>query len=267
MGASAVALLLALLVSSSAFADDRPPAAWPRHTLALAAGLRGEAVREDLVVPLGFSGPGIRLMGGYRGEVGPGMLAVHGDLGMAFLFNRYGHQAATIDHDLDAAWTLPFRRTAISHWALGPMLAIEGHFNFLFSWDDSHAYWLAAQWLGPAVRYGRRLTEEWRLESRAGLALLGFMGRPPSYRYRKQETRPSVIYPFSQPYGSESFVTAAELQAARLDVAVRRRPYSGSDVGNGWSFGVDLRLARAGTPATSINLGVCLYAARAWGVR
>ncbi len=258
-------LLLSASVAPRPAAADAPLS--PRHALAVGLGLRADAVREDLLVPLTFSGPGVRLMVGYRGEVGPGMLAANGDLGFAFLLNRYGHQAAAIEHNLDASWTVPFRRTTVSHWALGPMVAAEGHFNYIYSWDDAHPYWLAAQWLGPAVRYGRALSERWRLESRAALAVLGFEGRPPTYRYRKQEMRPSVTYPFTQPYGPESFVTVADLQAVRFDLALRRTGYTGSDVGRGWSFGFELRLARTGTPVTNINLDAGIYAARAWGLR
>jgi hypothetical protein len=272
MSLSRITLLAVLLGAVTGMAEasagaEESPSVGPRHAVALGLGLRADTVREDLVVPLTFSGPGLRLMVGYRGLVGPGALAINADVGMALLWNRFGHPAATLDHDADAAWTVPVRRTSISHWALGPMLGLDSHFNFLFSWDNAHAYWLAAQWLGPALGYGRRLTEAWRLESRAGLALVGFVGRPPSYRYRKQETRPSVSYPITQPYGSESFVSLADLQVVRVDVALRRVPYTGSDVARGWSFGLDARFARAGRPATAINMGVCFYAARAWGLR
>jgi hypothetical protein len=257
-------LLRAWLAVASARGEEAPG---PRHALVLGGGLRADSVREDLVVPLTFSGPGVRLLAGYRGEIGPGLLAVDGAVGFAFLFNRYGHQAAAIDHDVDVAWTVPVRRTTVSHWALGPMLALAGRFNYLFSWDDAHAYWLAAQWLGPAARYGRRLSERWRVEARAALSVLGFEGRPPTYRYHKQETRPSATYPFTAPYGTESFVTVKDLQAVRLDVAFRRTVYTGSDVGRGWSFGLDTRFIRTGIPVTNINLTVCAYAARAWGIR
>jgi hypothetical protein len=257
-------LALVLCAARPAVADDAAP---PRHAVAASAGMRGDSVREDLVVPLTFSGPGVRFSAGYRGELGPGLLAANGEMGMAFLWNRFGDQAVAIDHDVDVAWTVPVRRTGTSHWAVGPMIALDGRFNYLFSWDDAHAYWLAAQWLGPAARYGRRLGERWRLEARASLALVGWEGRPPTYRYRKQETRPSVTYPFTQPYGAESFVTPADLQLVRLDVAVRHSPYTGSDVGRGWSFGLDTRFARTGIPVTNINLSVCIYAARAWGMR
>jgi hypothetical protein len=241
----------------------------PRHTLVAGAGLRGDAVREDLLVPLTFSGPGLRLMFAYRGLVGPGLLAVSGDVGMSALWNRYGHIAAAVDHNLDAAWTLLVFRAVGWHLALGPQIALDSRLNYLLSWDDAHAYWLGSQWLGPAFRGEGHLSESWRWEARASFALVGFEGRPPTYRYHKQETRPEVTYFFTQPNSSESFVTLADLQVVRLDVAVRRTAYSGAGagVGRGWSFGLDVRLARTSIPATNINLGACLYAARAWGLR
>jgi hypothetical protein len=264
-------LVLALAAGQSAFA---PPAASAsadapaeaRHTLVAGVGLRGDAIREDLLVPLTFSGPGLRLMLAYRGLLGPGLLAISGDVGMAVLWNRYGHMGATLDHNVDAAWTLRVFRAMGWHLALGPQIALDSRFNYIFSWDDAHAYWLGSQWLGPAFRAEGRLTEGWRFEARASFALLGFEGRPPAYRYHKQETRPGVTYFFTQPNSSESFVTVADLQVVRLDVAVRRATYTGFGVGRGWSFGLDVRLARTGIPATNINLGVCLYAARAWGL-
>lgn len=264
---------LVLALAAGAYALAPPVAraegeapAEARHTLVAGVGLRGDAVREDLLVPLTFSGPGLRLMLGYRGLVGPGLLAISGDVGMSMLWNRYGHTGATLDHNVDAAWTLRVLRAMGWHLALGPQIALDSRFNYIFSWDDAHAYWLGSQWLGPAFRAEGRLSERWRWEARASFALLGFEGRPPTYRYHKQEIRPSFTYFFTQPNSSESFVTLADLQVVRLDVAVRRAAYTGSGVGRGWSFGLDARLARTGIPVTNINLGACLYAARAWGL-
>jgi hypothetical protein len=261
----ALAASCGLLVTAGAHAEGESPPD-PRHALAVGAGVWGKAVREDLLVPLTFSGPGLRLFVAYRGQVGPGVLALSGDVGMAVLWNRYGHMGASLDHDVDAAWTVRVFRALTWQLALGPAIASDSHFNFLFSWDDAHAYWLGAQWLGPAFRSEGRVSDHWRWEGRASFALVGFEGRPPAYRYHKQETRPSVTYPFTQPYHGESFVTVADLQAVRADVALRRAAYTGAGVGRGWSFGVDARLARTGIPATNINLSACLYAARAWGL-
>jgi hypothetical protein len=256
--------LATLLALPRAHADTLP--ADPRHALGAGVGLRADVVREDLVVPLGFAGPGLRLLPSYRGRVGPGVLAARADLGLAFLFNRYGHIAATLDYGAEAAWTVTVRRRENWHLALGPALALDSRVNYIYSWDDAHVYWLGSEWLGPAARYGRHLNDRWRLEAGATLALLGFEGRPPTNRYNKQEASPHLGYFFTQPHRSERFVFINDLQVIRLDLAARRAAYSGSDVGRGWSFGLDFRLARTGIPATNINLGVCFYASRAWGL-
>lgn len=236
------------------------------HTLGVGMGLRGDVVRDDLLVPLAFAGPGLQLQGFYRGWVGPGVLTTRADLGFAFLFNRYGHQAGTLTYSADAAWTFTALRASTWHVALGPALALDSRISLLFSWDDAHAYWLGSQWLGPAARFMSRLTGTWRMEASAALALLGFEGRPPSYRYKKQETSTHLGYYFTQPQRSEKFVLVDELQTFRLDLAVRRADYDRFDVGRGWAFGLDLRMARASEPATNINLSACLYASRAWGL-
>jgi hypothetical protein len=162
-------------------------------------------------------------------------------------------------------WTLPVWHASNCHWSVGPTLALDNRANYFASWDDAHLYWLGSQWLGAQVRQGRRVSDNWRLEGTASLALLGFAGRPPSYRYHKQETSYDWTYSFRAPFGNERFVTLADLQSVRFDVALRHASYAGPEVGRGWSFGLDVRLARTDVQATNINLSTSLYAARAWG--
>ncbi len=214
------------------------------QTAGVALGLRGDAVRDDLMVPLGFAGPGFQVQGFYRGWVGRGVMTARADLAFAYLFNRFGHEAATLTTGADVAWTFNVLYRETWHVELGPTLVHESRASYLFSWDDAHIYWLGAQWLGLAVRHVRRLTDNWRLEASASAALLGFAGRPPSYRYNKQETSENGSYYFTQPVRSESFVMLNELQAFRLDLAVRQSAYSRFDVGRGWTFGLDFRMAR-----------------------
>jgi hypothetical protein len=57
-----------------------------------------------------------------------------------------------------------------------------------------------------------------------------------------------------------------DLQVLRLDAAMRRAAYDRFDVGRGWAFGLEYRLARAGVPKTNINMSLCFYAKRAWGL-
>ena len=266
---SAIAILtlaacLELLAPQSTNASiEGPPE--PRNSIGAGFGVRGDAVREDLVVPLTFSGPGGRLLLGYRGWLGPGLLTARLDSGFAVLFNRYGHIAATLDYSAEVAWTACFRRGMGWHLSLGPVLALDSRVNYLYAWDDAHGYWLGSQWLGPALRHARRISDHWRLESSASLAVLGFEGRPPSYRYNKQDALIHVDYYFIQPQRSERFVTLADLQVLRIDAAVRHAAYSSSEVGQGWAFGIDIRFTRTDIVATNINLSACLYAARSWG--
>ena len=257
-----------MFLSGAAWAESREPSD-PQHALGIGVGLRGDAVREDLLVPLAFAGPGVRLLSAYRGRLGPGVLSVRADLGLAFLWNRFGHMAATLDYGAEAAWTVRFFRGLGWHLSLGPALALDSRVNFLFSWDDAHGYWLGAQWLGPMLRYASRFGDNWRIESGAAMALLGFEGRPPIYRKNKQDALNHLGYYFTRPQWNERFVSLADLQVLRIDAAVRKAAYrdvhAGSEIGRGWAFGVDLRLARTSVAAINVNLSVCLYAARAWG--
>ena len=253
-----------LLPTRSAQAASDEPAE-PGHAIGVGFGVRGDAVREDLVVPLTFSGPGVRMLAGYRGWLGPGLVTARLDVGLAFLFNRFGHIAATVDYSAEVAWTTRILRGMGWHLSLGPALALDTRVNYLYAWDDAHGYWLGTQWLGPALRHARRISDHWRFESGASLAVVGFEGRPPSYRYNKQDALTHLDYYFTQPQRSERFVTLADLQVLRIDAAVRRAAYGASEVGRGWAFGIDIRFARTDVVATNINLSACLYAARAWG--
>jgi hypothetical protein len=242
-------------------AEERPL----RHALGVSLGVRADAVRDDLLVPLTFAGPGVGTALSYRGVIGPGYLAARADLGFSFLFNRYGHGGATLDWGAAAAWTLPIRRRPSSYLALGPAMVLDSRLSVIYSWDDARGYWLGTEWLGLQLRYGQRLSEAWRLESSLTFALVGFEGRPPAYRYRKQELRPQVGYLLGRPLASQEGVTALDLQAVRLDVAMRPSAFTGSDVGRGWSWGLDARMTRTTLRAYNLNLSACLYASYAWG--
>jgi hypothetical protein len=257
--------LTVLSWSPCAHAEDAPAAT--RHALGGSIGLRGDVVRDDLLVPLAFAGPGLQFLASYRGWVGPGVLNARADLGAAVVFNRFGHPGLTISYGALADWTLTVLRANTWHISLGPALALDSRMSLLMSWDDAHGYWLGSQWLGPAARFMGQVSSAWRLEASAAMAFVGFEGRPPSYRYKKQELRPGVGYLFTQPERSEKVVMLDELQVFRLELAMRRAAYNRFDVGRGWAFGLDFRLASTTVPATNINLSMCLFAGRSWGLR
>jgi hypothetical protein len=256
--------LAVLVLTAGARAEDAP--ALTRHALGGSIGLRGDAVRDDLLVPLAFAGPGLQFLASYRGWVGPGVLNARADLGVAIVFNRFGHPGLTMSYGALADWTLTVLRANTWHISLGPALALDSRESVLLSWDDAHGYWLGSQWLGPAARFMGQVSSTWRLEASAAMALVGFESRPPSYRYKKQETRPGVGFLFTQPEQSEKLVMLDQLQVFRLELALRRATYNRFDVGRGWAFGLDFRMASTTTPATNINLSACLFAGRSWGL-
>jgi hypothetical protein len=228
--------------------------------------LRADTVREDLLVPLSFSGPGLRLAGGYQGAIGPGILEVRLELGLRLLENRFGHAAYGLDHGLVASWVLPVAAGERLRLAIGPAAAWETRLNYLETWDDAHAYWLGARWLGPAARVDVALGPAWRLEASPSIALLGFVGRPPAYRYHKQDALESLDFHVLGPQEDASFGTVADFQAAALRLAFRKASFDAGALADGFSFGLDARLARASDPAIAVDLEAALWAAWAWGL-
>jgi hypothetical protein len=257
LSAGAAGLLLAATAARAA-PDD------VRHLLGVSLALRADTVREDLLVPLSFSGPGIRLGGFYQGAVGPGLLEARLELGLRLLENRFGHEAYGLDHGLAVAWVLPVVAGDRLRLALGPAVAWETRLTYLESWDDAHGYWLGARWLGPAARMDVALGSAWRLEASPSVALLGYVGRPPAYRYHKQDALESLDYHVLGPQEDADFATLADFQAAALRLAFRRVSFDAGPLADGLSFGVDGRLARASDPATVVDLEAALWAAWAW---
>jgi hypothetical protein len=244
--------LAPLLWATTGHTEEAPVVT--RHALGGSLGLRGDLVRDDLLVPLAFAGPGLQLLASYRGWVGPGVLNARADLGAAIVFNRFGHPGLTVSYGALVDWTLTVLRATSWHISLGPALALDSRESAILSWDDAHGYWLGSQWLGPAARFMGQVSPAWRLEASAAVALAGFESRPPSYRYKKQEIRPAVGFFFTQPTQSEKLVLPDQLQIFRLELALRRAAYNRFDVGRGWVFGLDFRLASTTTPDTNINL-------------
>lgn len=237
----------------------------PRHAIQVGLGAKMDAIREDLVVPLTFYGPGFRVLLGYQGTVGPGVLSCRADFGMSFLHNRFGHGAMKVDYGAEAVWTTRIVQGLGWHLSLGASLVLDSRVYVLYSWDDSHDYWVGTEVLGPALRHRARLGQNWRIESSMSVALLGLLGRPPAYRTNKQDAMNRPGYYFEKPWGSQRVVGPQNLQAVRLGVALTRVPYDSGEVGRGWSFGIDLRFLRTDQVATNMDISAVAYAAHAWG--
>jgi hypothetical protein len=227
----------------------------------LRAGIESGALREDLIVPLGFGGGGLHLGAVASTPAGPGLLDLRAGLGLRLLSTRFGQAAASLGTTADVRW-LGSLSDAVG---LGPAFVWDAHMNYLESWDDAHGYWVGSQWLGPAVRVTHELGGGPELEAAFAVALVGGVGRPPEIRTEKQDPLKNVGFWLVGPTRGERFVTVDELQVMRLDLAVTLgRPEPGR---GRWAVGADTHLVRTTTPRIAVDLGLTAWVGRAWGKR
>jgi hypothetical protein len=276
IGRTALALCMAagLLAPNGAAAEDPAPSTTPasvrperevRHGIGVRFGARGTSVRDDLLVPLGFSGGGPDFGLVYHGLLGPGALAARLEVGASFVANRFGHLGFTIDHALAVGYFMPVATVRAWRLQIGTILGEDTDSLALESWDDAHRYWLGLAWLGAGGRVAGPLGARWRLEAETEFAFLGFAGRPPEVRRSKQEPTASFSYYVFHPLADPRFVGFWDVQHWRFNVAARRTTSPGR-VGHGWSFGCQGRLTRADFPRTIIVLEASLYTSWTWGL-
>jgi hypothetical protein len=219
------------------------------------------AVRDDLVVPLGFGGVGFRVGGHYGGTAPLGWWSARLELGARYVVERYGHPGYVVDYGAEVRW--PFQ-LGHGRWfaGLGPALAWDTRMNRLESWDNAHGFWLASEWLGPAVRARGPVGNDWDIEVTSAVALVGFASRPPELQEHLQDPVDRVSYYLFVPFEDQQFVTVADLQVVRAEVALHppRRP----GAGGAWSFGSDVRFARYDDLAPVVDVSFTTWVGRAW---
>lgn len=263
--ASALVVLCCAGALSVPAAAAETPAPRERHAIGLRLGIRGTSARDDLLVPLTFSGAGPALGATYQGLVGSGTLDARLALGVSVVANRFGHEGLTLAHALAVGYLLPVHGTEAWRFGAGAVLGESSDSLALDSWDDTHGYWLGVCYLGATGSAVGPLSAGWQLEARAELALLGTAGRPEEIRRTKQEPVADLTFYLFHTHANPRFFGPWDVQLFRFDVAARRRS-SGAGVGRGWSFGLEGRFAHATFPRTIIVLEGVIYAAWAWGV-
>jgi hypothetical protein len=221
--------------------------------------------REDLLVPLAFSGIGTHLGGGYelRGQL-------HGfeadlSLGAAYAWNRFEHPALQLNHTLGLGYVHALERHEACSWWLGAGLRNETLLHFIESWDDAHGYWMASWSLGPIVEHERQLWPRGWLEARAEAGLFGLISRPPAYRLNKQDALTHIEYHFNRSFHDPKGFSPLDVQLIRLSALVRFRRAT-QHHGEGFGLGFDFRFARAADPLPASSMYSGLRLAYGWGL-
>jgi hypothetical protein len=245
-----------LTLLSLCLAGARPRAAPAAQTLELRPSAGVASVRDDVLVPLAFTGPALELDLRYGRSAGAtqGELGLRG--GLALLRDRFGHDAANLHGELGAT----VLRAVAGGWRVGGVSRLQQDLAYLYKWDDAHGYWLTAWTIGPAVARERAIGSAGVLVARADLALAALASRPPARRLNKQDALTHVGFYFDRLAADPQLLSPLAFQHVRAELGWRREPVDRA----GWTFGAEARFSRARDPAPFAALYVGAFAARGW---
>jgi hypothetical protein len=239
-------------------------AAAPAHAdqvLQAGLSLTSASVREDLLVPLAFTGPRLDLSARYAVLSGPHRIESELLLGVGLLENRFDHGAVQLSHGLGLGYLYELSEDPARRFALGSIVRWHDELSYLYSWDDAHASWLSTLTLGVLARHELQLAGAVAIESRGELALLGLMGRPTTrYRLNKQDALVEASYHLDRLGAGTQVIGVWDLQALRLETIARFRG-AHELTGEGFGVGLQAAFARTGEPAPYAVLSVGLLLA------
>jgi len=182
-----------------------------------------DSYREDLLVPLGFHGPGISLGGNYTHRTENNSIDIRLKLGMGYLKNRYSHEAWALALEIRPSW---IKKLAV-HQKYGELwggICIPLQMNNLYfeSWDDAHLYWLTAHSLALATEWQKKISQKYKAMAQMEIPLVGWVSRPPTYRYNKQDALNHLSFHFTEPNKSLHFETLDDYRALFFQLLFKR---------------------------------------------
>lgn len=217
-------------------------------------------MREDLLVPLRFAGPGTGISFGYAFDDGGFRLESRVRVTASAILDRYGTPNAILlpSLDLGAQWHLT--SFGDTHLALGAFLSLKETVFYPVSWDDAHAYWLGVTSLGPSARLMTPLGER-HLALDLGIPVVGLVSRPPLHRLYKVDNLVSAGFWLGRFADAPKLSSVHELQALRL---------RGTWQGNGTGFRIDpfaeLDFETFSQPARMVHVSLYLGAEARFGL-
>jgi hypothetical protein len=169
--------------------------------------------REDLLVPLGFHGPGFSLGGSYSRRTENSCIDIRLKLGMGYLKNRYSHEAWILMMELRPLWL----KKLVEHPEYGDFwggISIPLQMNNL--------YWLTAHSLAIAAEWQKGVFRKVNATARTEIPIIGWISRPPTYRYNKQDALNHFGFHFSEPNKSLHFETLDTYRSLFLQLLLKR---------------------------------------------
>jgi len=180
-------------------------------------------VRDDIVVPLRFSGPGLSLLLSYKRNGAVHQHEVNGRLGLAFLRDRYGFSGALLSSAVSYQYLYGRSKNNVGGKIFpGGQLKWFLNDEFFYDWDAEHLYWLTTIDLGPVLRYSRVIKKDRRFHATLYLPVVAVISRPPLYRYYKTDELTKLGFWFSKPHEDLHFAFFDTYQAAEISLACEK---------------------------------------------
>ena len=227
-----VAILITVLVCPQP-AESKTDTRGRKNAFGIGPRVSYVQVRDDIVVPLRFSGPGLSLLLFYERRGLVHQHEVHARLGLALLRDRYGFSGALLSSSVGYRYL-----HSLSNNTFGGKIFLGGKLNwslndeFFYDWDEEHLYWLTAIELGPALRYSRSIKNQRQIHVTLCFPIVAMISRPPLYRYYKTDDLTKVGFLLSGPHEDLHLVSFDKYQAAEISFAYEMRrmtlTYTGS---------------------------------------
>ena len=218
--------------------------------------------REDLLVPLGFSGPEISLGGHYTGQTSTDNIDVRFKVGVGYLKNRYSHETFTFTLELRPRWI----REIAEYYRFGIIrgglcFPMKNFHHIDHSWDDAHLYWLSSYSVGIAGEMEKKIGKANIGLLRLEVPLMSLISRPPKYRYNKQDATSSIRFHFTEPNRSFHLEMLDDYRALFFQALIRHN-IDRSRLNAGFEFSYDF----CRIPEKVWILNTSIFLSYQWGI-
>jgi len=182
------------------------------NRIALALGALHMALRDDIIGPLKWDGPGAAMDFAYWRRSPVSCQGVELDLPLGLLTNRYGHRAGALGLRAGYAY---LRRTAWSGGRastfLGGSFGRNSDLQLYLDWDEEHLYWITTYDLAGVIQHEVRLAKGHGFEITLAVPMVSLVSRPPRSRYYKVDDFKNPGFYLSKPQENMSVAVFGEL--------------------------------------------------------
>lgn len=180
-------VMIWLIVMSKVFAFSQLVAK-ESHRFQGCVGIELASFRDDLIVPLGFHGPGVSLGVNYQYNSEKWKLEFPIHYKFDYVQNRFAQPGITFSLDLKPVILKPLFMFE-NHGQFQAGLAVLFKINnfFPYSWDDAHLYWFTIKSAALALKWNNPISEKRAFSVYIEIPFISHISRPPVYRLDKQD--------------------------------------------------------------------------------